>query len=158
VFEVVEDAAGIKDFEDFGVEGFFAFVGAVMDREAGDDGVELAERRKRFVEVVVDDGDFRVVAESRAGGFEHGWREIEGDGFGLRAIDAQEGEKATVPGSEVENTTSVARNEIYQNAFALDAVRNFVGAREVFEGVFGCGVFVQLNYKYVRNYQSISNG
>jgi len=101
VFEVQEYSAGGEDFVDFGVEFLFAFVGAVVDGEAGDDGVELAEGGKGMFEIVVDDRNLRIVLEAGAGGLEHGGGEIERDTFGLGAIEAEEGQESSVAGAEI---------------------------------------------------------
>jgi len=115
----------------------------VMNGEAGDDGVELADTRQRLVEVVGYDGDRRIRGEAVAGGFQHGRGEVDGNGFGFAAhrrifldqICFNQGEQASVTGAEVEDAASIFWDEFQEGGFAFGAVRDGVGAFEVISGV-----------------------
>ncbi len=72
VLEIAEYAAGGKAIEYFGIERSLSRVREMMDGKARYDGVERAiRRRERGVQVVPDDGDRRVGAESGFEAVEH---------------------------------------------------------------------------------------
>jgi len=57
----------------------------------------------------------------------------------------EKGQEPTVTAAEIENAPDVAWNEFQQDGFAFDAMGNLVSACEVFQGVFGGGVFVHVH-------------
>ena len=143
MLQVAEDAAEGEPVEDLGVESALARVRAVVDGEAGDDGVEHAEVGQRDVEVVSDDLDQGVTGEALPRRLEHRRREVEADGPHPRPVDLEEGEQPAAAGAEVEDARDVAGDQVEQDGLPLGAVGDAVGARQVGEGMLARGPLVR---------------
>ncbi len=92
MLEIAEDSAGIQASEDFSIEFAFARMYKVMNREAGDDGIEVPEFGQRFAQVMLDYLHERIGRESVTQTVEHRRGEIESDGFGLWAVSENQRE------------------------------------------------------------------
>ena len=64
MLKVTEDSARCEQRKDFPIKLALSFMGAVVNGEAGDDGVEGAELWQRAIEVVLDDVDMRMSSET----------------------------------------------------------------------------------------------
>jgi len=135
VLEIEEHATGREQGEDLSVERALAVVREVVDGEAGDDGVELAKRRQRIFEVVRDDGDGALGGEEFLEGLQHGGGEVERDEACAGTGGSDEGKKSSAAAADVENAARGCGHEFKQGGFAFNAVRDGVGAAQVFEGV-----------------------
>src|SRR5208282_3270686 len=109
----------------------------MMDREAGDDSIELAQVGKWMIEVVGNDGNGRITGKSLCGGVEHGRRKVNGDGLGVGMLAFDQRQQSSISGAEIENAARGWGNELEQGRFALGAMLDGVGPFEVVEGVIG---------------------
>jgi hypothetical protein len=124
---------------DFGVERPLAFVHDMMDREAGDDRVKLAQAGKWVIEVVGYHGNGEIAGKALLGGFEHGRREVDCDGFRVRMLTFHQGQQSSISRTQVENAACGLGNKLQQRRFAFCAMRNRIGSFEIVEGVIGSG-------------------
>src|SRR5208282_1638528 len=136
-FQIAENAAGIQQVVDFGVERALALVRDMMDREAGDDSVKLAEVGKRVIEVVGYHGQRGIAGKALLGGLKHGRREVNCNRFRVRMLAFHQGQQPSISGTQVENAARGLGNELEQRRFAFCAMRYGVGSSEVVEGVLG---------------------
>jgi hypothetical protein len=139
VFQIAEGTAGIQQGVDFGIECALALVHDMMDREAGDDRIKPAEVGKGIIEVVGYDGNGRIAGKALFGGLEHGWREVDCNGFRVRMLTFHQGEQSSISRTQVENAARGLGNELEQCRFAFCAMWNGVGSVEVFEDVISAG-------------------
>src|ERR1039457_14971 len=109
----------------------------MMDREAGDDSIKLAQVGEWVIEVVGYHGNGSIAGKALLGGVEHRGREVNGDGFRVRMIAFYQGQQSSVSSAQIENAARGWGNELEQRRFAFRAMRNRVGSFEVVEGVIG---------------------
>ena len=128
VFEITEDSRRVQAVEDFSIQRALAIVRKMMNREAGDDGVEVAEIRKRIIEVVRNHRYTRIRRKLVLQFGEHDGREIDRDEPRVRACRLYEIEQASSATSEIENTRWIFRKTLEQGGFAFDPVRNGIGS------------------------------
>ena len=84
----------------------------VVNRKAGYDDVEPAEKRQRFVEIVVDDFDSCAGAEAGLQFFQHERREVDSDAVGRRPGAQDQFQQPPVTRPEIQDSTDGWRNLI----------------------------------------------
>ena len=89
--------------------------------------------------IVLDHGDRRIGAKTVTRGAQHRRRKVERDRLCPRPVDLEQRQESPIARAEVEDAPGVARHQVEQRSFALGAVRNGVGARQVGQCVLGCG-------------------
>src|SRR5271165_4213193 len=154
MFQVAEHAAGIQQTVNLRVQRALSLMDDVMNRKTGNDGVKLAEARKRVIEIVSHNGDGGVAVKTLSSGLEHGRREVNGHGldtrmFALCQLVKNQGQQASVTGSEVENSARRGRNELQQGRLALAAVLDGVGAFQILLRVSGVVPQVDVHRKSI---------
>ena len=149
MFKVAENAFRCEQRENFLIKLELSFMGAVVDREAGDDSVKSSELRERLIEVVFNDADTWMCGEPLLQAMKHGGRKVDRNAVCVRKMLKNFGEQAAVTGTEVEHANRRGRQQLEQRRFTFRAMRNAVGALEVSGGVFsfdplvnGCHTFL----------------
>src|ERR1700686_1414948 len=108
----------------------------MMDREAGDHSVELAQTGKRLVEIMCDHADGRLPGKALAGRFEHGWREVDGYTLHVRAFLPDQAQQASVARAQIQDSAYGVRYEFEQSGLAILTMGDRVGAFEIVAGMF----------------------
>ncbi len=139
MLQIAEDAAGVEQAVNFSVKRALALVHEMMNGEAGNDGVELAQRGQRVVEIVGDDGDGGIPGEAPTCSFEHCGRKIDGHSFhaGGGQLSLSKCEQAAVAGAEIKNALCCLRNKLQKGRFSFGAMEDGIGAFEIVAGVAG---------------------
>jgi len=128
MLQVAKNSAGIQQSVDFGVECALALMHDMMDREAGDDCIELAEKGELDVEVVGYHSDGRIAGKAFLCGLNHGGRKVERHGIDLRVLLLDEGEQAGVAGAQIEDAVRSLRDKLQQSRFAFLPMGDGIGA------------------------------
>ncbi len=95
--------------QNLGVERALALMHQMMNREAGDHRIKLAQRGQRLVEIVGDDGNGGIAAEALARSLQHGRRKIDRHGLNsvsladIREVRLNQRQQAPVARAEIEN-------------------------------------------------------
>ena len=139
MLQVAKDATQVQQSVNFGIERPLALVHQMMNREAGDDGIELAQDvemfEEGFVQIVSHDSNGRLPGKALAGGLQHGGRKINSHGFSSDLLATNKIQQASVAGAQVKDSTSRRRNELEQRRLAFLAMANRVGTFEIVAGV-----------------------
>ena len=135
VFEVAEHAPRPEPLEDLAVQRELACVVKVVDRKAGDHGVETAEIGQPVGEIMPHEAHARLIGESIASRRQHRLGKVEAHTEAVGSVAPQQPQQPSIAGTQVEDPSGVARDMIEQDALTLGAVRKRVGPGEVAQRV-----------------------
>jgi len=137
VLEIAENASRVQPGEYFGIERALAFMNEMVNSEARNHGIEVAELGKRILQIVANDGDGAIIGKALASSFQHGRREIDGHRLCFGAIQFDQGKQTSVARAEIENARRRRWDKFQKSRFALDPVRDRVCAAQVAQRMFG---------------------
>lgn len=126
-----------QDVEYFGVEVSLSVVVQMMNREAGDDAIELPQRRQFAGEVMSHDRNVLLAREAFSRRVQHGVREVDCYKFGLRTGCPYQSQQSSIPSSNIKNALRSSGHEFEQRSFAFNAVWNGIGTAEILQGMLG---------------------
>ena len=134
VLDVGEHPARTEAVEDLAVERALTVGNEVVDREAGDDEIELAEvGRQRVVEIVAPDLDPSTPANrSRARSSISSWKSRPTPAAPGRAAK-HEREHVAVAGTEVEHPLDALGDHLEHRRVAVGAMRDRIPLRQIVE-------------------------
>jgi hypothetical protein len=138
MFQIQKRAARQQPRKDFAVESPFPLVRHVMYGKAGDNRVESANFRQWVVQIVLDDGDASVAAETLPQFVQHRWRKIQRYASRAGPSDLHERKQTPRAAAHIQKPLDALRQKLQQSPFAFAAVGNFIGGIKVVARVI-CG-------------------
>src|ERR1700740_1020240 len=107
MLQIAEDASRLEQIENLSIQRPLALVHEVMDGEARDYRLELAQLRQRIIQIMGDDLHRQISVKSLPDRFQHSWRKIYRHGLTLPVrppgeFGSDQCQQPTVAGAQIE--------------------------------------------------------